>query len=1001
MQEPGRQPAVPVVLALGTGIVLDRLLAFPLTGWLTAGSVTTIIATAMVILRRRDRGADETCGAPSTKCQVSSTQCGTGDDERGKEATKERIQDAGKRTENRKLKTENSPPHRADQLATLLLLLAILAVGGARHHLFWSIREGNNVSRYSPDVPAPVRIVGVIETSVDLIRSEQGPRIPSWMQLDHSSFVLRCERIEDAAAGTRTWLPVSGRVRVDVDGQLVHAGVGDRVELLGRIVRPGSPRNPGGFEFDRFLRSKGTDAVVRVRHPVAVTRIETLESPWWRIARLRESVRGHCRTLFVQNLSPSSVVLAGSLLLGDRSLMTDELRRRFTESGTMHLLAISGLHVGILVGMLFLLCRGLNLSSRSTAIFLILVVISYALLTNHRPPVLRATVLATISLIGLATYRRTDGMNTLAVTAALLLLWRPADLFDIGAQLSFLAVGAILWASRSRLWMGNADPLAGLPAPERPAWIERLIPPARWLLHGYVITGAIWLATVPLTISTFHLVAPIGYLLNVLLIPFIAVVLGLGYLFLFTGLLLPVLAGPLGMAFDWCLETLLEVVGLAQSASWGHFYLPHLPGWWLIGFYLLLGTAWGLWRVPAVRWPGRERGETGQRGNGAEEQRGSTAGDGDGATGGQGRRGDEGVDHSALGPRPSVEMTHDKSQMTNSVERSALSVERSRSRSTLNSQPSTPNGAWRVLLVWILIGLIPGTAPKREPVLRCTFLSVGHGLASVLELPSGETILYDAGTIGDGRLAERAVEQYLWSRRIDRIDAIVLSHPDHDHYSGVFGLLEKFPVGTLFVARSFLDFEQRGVVELCDAAAATGVPIRLIEAGDRLLLRPGGRRADGQGQEGREQEGQGPRAEGQEHDGSPSATIDVVHPPDRFESPNDNAHSVVLDVRFAERRLLLTGDLDKEGLDRVLTLPAEKVDVLLSPHHGGETANPRELLEWASPEYVIVSTSRDDVHDRIAERVHPADLLTTRASGAITVEIHMDGTSRVHEWNRE
>lgn len=844
---PGRsrphRPALSAAFALAIGIVIDRSFHLPMSVWLSLGAILLAMAGGCY-LREVGDGRDG-------------------------------------------LNVPRRPLRRAF-LASFLTLAGILSIGGARHHLFWSIRGRDDIARFSTVTPRPARLIGIVDSSIEIIESGQDPRVPTWMKLDRSTFFLQVEQLQN---GT-DWEPVSGRARVDVDGHLLHAGIGDRVELLGKLSRPAPPRNPGGYDFPAFLRAQGADSMLHVSHPLAVTRMAVLDGLWWRAARLREAVRRKCRTLFIQNLSLSSGAVAASLLLGDRSLMTDEIRTRFTESGTMHLLAISGLHVGILLGILYLVCRLLNLSVPRTVLVLIVLAVTYAALTNHRPPVLRATVLATFSLIGLAAARKTDGMNILALTALLLLMWRPADLFDVGAQLSFLAVGAILWVSRESRRRHRAEAEGPLVA-ERSWIVAALAPAGLWLRDGCRLTGAIWLATLPLTISVFHLVAPVGFLLNLLLIPFVAVVLGLGYLFLILGLLLPIAAIPVGWAFNGSLEQLLNLVGLARSLPGGHFYTAPLPGWWLLTFYVLLGGAWGLWgRFSCSAWAGRG------------------------------------------------------------------------------------------LLAWIAIGLLNPSSPTTDGALRCTFLSVGHGLACVLELPGGETLLYDAGTIGDGRQAERAVERFLWSRNLNRIDAIVISHADHDHYSGVFGLLEKFPVGTLFVSREFLDFEQSGVADLCDTAASAGVPIRLIQAEDRLV--PHAHRS----------------VRGRRDDGGADArpTITVLHPPAGFQARDDNAASVVLDVRHAGRRLLLTGDLEREGLERVLSLPAEKTDVLLSPHHGGRAANPPTLLAWASPAVVIVSSGREDVVTQLDEIARTTHLLDTRTSGAITVTIDRDGQVTIDEF---
>ena len=115
--------------------------------------------------------------------------------------------------------------------------------------------------------------------------------------------------------------------------------------------------------------------------------------------------------------------------------------------------------------------------------------------------------------------------------------------------------------------------------------------------------------------------------------------------------------------------------------------------------------------------------------------------------------------------------------------------------------------------MWVIAGLSFGLSSPRQNGLRCTFLSMGHGVGVVIETPDGKTLLYDAGSIGNGNRATRTVQTALWARRRSRIDAAVISHADLDHLNGMPGILKTIPVGTLFVSQPFLDFQQKSVAK--------------------------------------------------------------------------------------------------------------------------------------------------------------------------------------------
>jgi len=463
-----------------------------------------------------------------------------------------------------------------------------------------------------------------------------------------------------------------------------------------------------------------------------------------------------------------------------------------------------------------------------------------------------------------------------------LLIWHPADLFDIGAQLSFMAVGAILWSNG---WRKPVPPEEGSLTRllEELNSVQRHLKPVRkYLREMYTMTAAVMLATLPVTIATFHLVAPIGILLNALLIPYIGIVLGLGYLLLLSALLIPMSAVVLAVPFRWSLTLLQLSVEWGQNVSWGHVYVPAIPLWWLIIFYALLVLAW-----------------------------------------------------------------------------------------QLVGTPRTARIGFLSLLAWCSLGLLFPFLPAQRDSLRCTFLSVGHGLATLIEFPNGETLLYDAGTIGDGDRVTRALCNLLWSRGLHKVDAVIVSHADHDHFSGLFGLLEKVPVKELLVSSYFLDFQQQGVADLCEQTVRQGIPIHLLQAKDRL--RP--IRTANQNPE-----------------------LEILYPPPDISPRSDNATSLVLLMEFAGRRILLTGDLEKEGLQDVLALPAVKADILLSPHHGGRVANVLQLYEWSNPEYAVVSSSAPRL-PHLAAIPETCTLLNTATSGAITFEIKRNGEILVQEYS--
>ncbi len=758
--------------------------------------------------------------------------------------------------------------------AAILVALSLAAAGGARQHQFWSFRESQSIAAL-PAESQPVKLVASIASPIST-RNNNRPGVPTWMRLDHSVLEVECESLVTQEG---LLVPVVGLVRVDVAGHLLDLVPGDRVEILGQLAVPEPPRNPGDFDYPVFLRARGMDRVLRCDTPDTVRLIERPSGVGARVSRLREGVRSECDRLLFDHLPPRLQPVAASLLIGDRSDLREETETAFIRSGTMHILAISGLHIGVLAAFVMLLCRAVRLRTLTTSLLVLAVIYGYAAIAESRPPVMRAVVLGTLIVVGRAFGKKSDGIQALALSALILLLLNPADLFDVGAQLSFVAVAAIIVVTRwvnERTHESYADQLL---AGER-SWLWRALTwSGRQLLAAYTVSGVVWLVTVPITMRTFHLVSPAGLVVNALLTPFSTLVLCAGYIFLGVGLLCPPLAQWVVIPFRESLNWFLNSVEWSATLPGGYGESPSPALGWMSGFYVLLLAGLLLRTATARQW------------------------------------------------------------------------------------------VWRATLMWTLGWLAVAAWPNTPaPGLTCTFLDVGHGEAILVECPNGRTLLYDIGSMGDGRRAARAVQALLRERETGRVDALVISHADSDHYNGGIDLVSQTPVGTAFFSQHCLDFEQEGIPDLFDELAKHGTALRMIQAGDQLLI-------------------------------DPEVSIEVLHPTPGVEDSHDNANSVVLRITYAGKVMLLTGDLERDGSTRLQQEPLKPVDLLLAPHHGGKSANTSAFAQWTRPRHVVASCGTDitpalaRIYNR-AETIH-----CTASNGAVRVHVSPDGVLDMQTYN--
>jgi competence protein ComEC len=282
----------------------------------------------------------------------------------------------------------------------------------------------------------------------------------------------------------------------------------------------------------------------------------------------------------------------------------------------------------------------------------------------------------------------------------------------------------------------------------------------------------------------------------------------------------------------------------------------------------------------------------------------------------------------------------------------------------LTQEPLRHRWRWASVagLGWLCAGLAAGAARMPSDELHCTFLAVGHGGCVVIEAPDGRTILYDAGSLAGPDVTRRQIAPFLWHRGIRRIDEVIFSHADLDHFNGIVDLLDRFAVGQVTLTPTFADKSTPGVQHALRILHERSIPQRIVKAGDRLT--------------------------------AGDVVMEVLHPPPVGPDGNENARSLVLLVRHAGHAILLTGDLERTGLQRVLgELPPHRVDVLMAPHHGSHLTNTAELAQWARPRVVVSCQGRPLPSREVRQRYQQvgARVLDTHQHGAVTVRSHVSG----------
>lgn len=373
---------------------------------------------------------------------------------------------------------------------------------------------------------------------------------------------------------------VSGELRLQVKESNRIYGYGDVLRVSGMLARPEPAGNPGGFDYRTYLERHGIRVGFMARGDAAVQKIGEGAANPALAAALR--VKQKLSTIATASLTPSQAAILNGIVFGSQGLIDKETRQAFTETGVVHILSVSGLHVGLLLGGMVGLLRLLRLPPWLTAPLTTPVLIFYALMTGLIAAVLRATIMALLFLWAHHLGRDRDWPTTLALSALLILLWNPLQLFDPGFQLSYAATWGILYLGP--LLTGVCTGLLnGLPANY-----------VKLVAQALAIPLAAQLATVPLVVWYYNLVSPVSIPANLLAVPLVGVVLLLGLFATVLGLVWLPLAGLVNAGTGAALDLFLALIGFFQRLPGAVIYLATPP--------VLLAAAWygGLLAVAKV-----------------------------------------------------------------------------------------------------------------------------------------------------------------------------------------------------------------------------------------------------------------------------------------------------------------------------------------------------------------------------------------------------------------
>jgi competence protein ComEC len=710
---------------------------------------------------------------------------------------------------------------------------------------------------------------------------------------------------------------------------------GDAIELSGATLRePSTARNFGGFDYRRYLRMqrihwqltvKGLDGV-RVSEPDGFSLLHLL--------RWNDQLRQSAGNIFDELYPGTQAGFMKGLIIGLREDLDPQSFQQFSQLGLTHILAISGLHVAIFVGGCLFLLRRAGLAKETALLVSLCLVPLYIVFTGASPSVVRAGLMAMIALF--AAYRKLlkDGLNLVCIVGVLMLLWNPYYIYDVSFQLSFLVtIGLIVYVPR----------------------VSRMLPIASKTINSAVtVTIVSQLASFPLSIYYFNQYSLISWLANLFLVPalsFLGIPLGSA------SLALGAIYAPAGQWAAWPAYWLNRITfwTVEQMSGWSSFHLiwPTPSVVWILLYYALL------------EWICREFE----------------------------RRSESRESEAYAGPPPAAPPAD---AVANRETRDFF-----RQEQPLVYSLVAPDGDLRPYRSFTLLmalacfaGLLfYGFRPdfwEREG--RIHFIDVGQGDAILIHTPQDKHILVDGGgTIsfrkpgdewkerGDPyEVGRKLLVPLLKKRGVHKIDYLILTHEDADHYGGVQAVVEQIPVQRFIFNGTYKP--GAATRKLFETVLDKRIPLLVAEGGRKLRV-------------------------------DDVTEIEFLLPfaDERRQlavGERQNGDSVVFLLRMYDARFLFTGDMEKSAENALLRFlrqsspsarPEPGIDVLKVAHHGSKTSTTDAWLDYWRPRAAVVSVGENnlyghpnaDVIRRLKER--GTDIFRTDRNGEVLFRVTKQG----------
>ncbi|MEC8475336.1 MAG: ComEC/Rec2 family competence protein [Planctomycetota bacterium] len=478
----------------------------------------------------------------------------------------------------------------AASLRTLVCSLACIPVFAGYHALKTSQNQQFSITHALDEISQPCVLSGTIISDVRNRKSLDHRLDDS--KTDVTRFDIRVQKIR---IGTRHQ-NASGHLHVILSGNKPELHTGCEIVLLGKVKGYAAPTNPGEVDRSVIHRRRGFSGFLQCYSASAITITRMNTNPFYGLWNHSQSLVDYALKKFFKHLKRPNAEFASALALGCRELLDQDTKRKLLVTGTAHMLSVSGLHLGLVVWCFNVTASMVRMRTMYRVFLIVAICVLYSFVTGLRPPVLRSSAMVITCLAATGMNRSSNSVNSLFLCALIFISCDCMLLFDMGVQLSFLAVGTLLTIRTPLRERAPAKATGDIPDNSSEKQKNRGFMKGihrsfvKVTLKSMYLSTALFAVTAPFLWFHFNLISPISILTNLLIGPLLVFA-------LLTSLILPLvclihdgLGGLCGIPCNFILDFINGLIDISSEMKNGHYWLPSPTLTSVICFYLMLSA---------------------------------------------------------------------------------------------------------------------------------------------------------------------------------------------------------------------------------------------------------------------------------------------------------------------------------------------------------------------------------------------------------------------------